>query len=110
MGGPSEETKGRGWGTLGGEEWQTAGGDFLRGLRELAAECASVIEWNEELVQKNKELVLQLETLQSRYENLSEEIHGAVSKELANLLREFEHRALTLVRQVVEGILQRGGQ
>ena len=107
MGGLGEEMKGQEDGTLAGEEWGIAGGEFLRGLRELASECASVIEWNEELVQKNKELTAQLETLRSRYENLSEEIVQAVSKEITTLLQDFEHPVRALVREVVEGVFRR---
>jgi len=77
---PGEGMKGQDDGTLEGGEWGIAGGEFLRGLRELASECASVIEWNEELVQKNIELTAQLETLRSRHEHLAEEIVQAVSK------------------------------
>ena len=99
--------KGQGDGALKGEEWGIGGGEFLRGLRELVSECASVIEWNEELVQNNKELTAQFETLRSRYENLSGEILQAVSNEIATLLRDFEHRARAAVREIVEGVLHR---
>ena len=107
MSGPEEGLRGQDEGILGGEEWGIAGAEFLGGLRELASECASVIEWNEELVQKNKELTAQLEALRGRYENLAEEIVQAVSKEITILLRDFEHRARAAVREVVEGVLQR---
>lgn len=107
MSGLGEGMKRQDDGTLEAEEWGTGGGEFLRGLRELASECASVIEWNEELVQKNKELTAQLETLRSRYEHLSGEILQAVSTEITTLLREFEQRARTAVREIVEGVLQR---
>lgn len=107
MSGPGEGMKGQDDRTLESGEWGIAGGEFLRGLRELASECASVIEWNEELVQKNKELTAQLETLRSRHEHLGEEIVQAVSREITTLLRDFEHRAGALVREVVEGVLKR---
>ncbi len=106
MTGREELAKGDKQGFVEREELGKIGKELLESMRKLASDCEGIIEWNEELVSKNKELSWRLETLQSHGRNLSERVWEALATELATLLRDFEYRVLTAVRQAVEKSLR----
>lgn len=83
-------------------EPREAGRMLLERMKTLASETDSLIEWNDELVSKNRELLERLELLESRGGYPAGRNPDAVAQELSALFREFEQRVLANIRQAYD--------